>query len=95
MNARDARHAREDAEAAAREAARWTQEQCNAFVTEYIAQSGRPRRKVAVPVVADVLPLMTSRIATGSGRVRGTLADGRPWVLECTNRWSGHHFVIG
>jgi hypothetical protein len=93
MTTREARHAREDAEAAAREAARLTQDQANALVTRLVAESGKPRRKVRV--LADVAnALLTSKIAYWGG-AQGALADGRAWRLECTNPWSGYHLVIG
>ncbi len=97
MSARDERRAREAAEAAAQEAARLTQDQVDALATQIVATSGQARPKVRIDAATAHL-FETSAVARLTNRgiiTRGTLADGRRWQAEITNRWSGAHLLIG
>ncbi len=97
MSARDDRRAREAAEQATQEAARLTQAQVDALATQIVATSGQARPKVRIDAAQANL-FETSAVARMTNRgiiARGTLADGRDWQCEITNRWSGHHLLIG
>ena len=97
MSARDDRRAREAAEQATQEAARLTQEQANALATQIVATSGQARPKVRIDAATAHL-FETSQVARWTDRgiiARGSLADGRGWQAEITNRWSGAHLLIG